>query len=57
VASPARLDEIGVAVRRLELALNGAGQSSPFAAAMKAAGDVVESLWTDVAGSYRAALR
>jgi hypothetical protein len=57
LATPARLDAIGVAVRRLELALNGAGQSSPFAAAMKAAGDVVESLWTDVANSYRSELR
>jgi hypothetical protein len=57
LATPARLDEIGVAVRRLELALSGAAQGSPFAAAMKASGDVVESLWTDVANAYRADLR
>lgn len=57
LATPARLDEIGAATRTLELALSGAGQGSPFAAAMKAAGDVVDSLWADVAGSYRAALR
>jgi hypothetical protein len=57
LATPARLDEIGAATRRLEVALSGAMQGSPFAAAMKAAGDVVESLWTDVAGSYRAELR
>lgn len=57
LATPARLDEIGAATRRLELALSGATQGSPFAAAMKAAADVVESLWSDVVGSYRAQLR
>ena len=56
LATPARLDEIGAATRRLEQALAGASQGSPFAAAMKAAGDVVESLWGDVERSYRAAL-
>jgi hypothetical protein len=57
LATPARLDEIGAATRRLETALGGTLQGSPFAAAMKAAGAVVESLWTDVSGSYRAVLR
>jgi hypothetical protein len=57
LATPERLDKIGAATRRLELALSGASQGSPFAAAMKAAGDVVDSLWSDVAGSYRAELR
>ena len=57
LATPARLDEIGAATRRLELALGGPTQGSPFAAAMKAAGDVVEALWDDVYGSYRAELR
>jgi hypothetical protein len=53
LASPARLDEIGVATRRLEQTLGGPTQGSPFAAAMKGAGDVVESLWGDVERSYR----
>jgi hypothetical protein len=53
LASPARLDEIGVATRRLEQILGGPTQGSPFAAAMKGAGDVVESLWGDVERSYR----
>ena len=57
LATPARLDEIGAATRRLELALSGPTQGSPFAAAMKASGDVVEALWDDVSGSYRAELR
>jgi hypothetical protein len=56
LATPARLDEIGAATRRLELALGGAAQGSPFAAAMRAGGAVVESLWADVASSYRADL-
>ncbi len=56
LATPARLDEIGAATRRLEQALAGTAQGSPFAAAMKAAGDVVESLWGDVERSYRATL-
>lgn len=53
LATPARLDEIGVATRRLELALGGAVQGSPFAAAMRGATDVVEALLTDVEASYR----
>jgi hypothetical protein len=56
LATPTRLDEIGVATRRLELALAGATQGSPFAAAMKGAGDVVEVLWSDVERSYRSTL-
>ena len=57
LATPARLDEIGAATRTLEAALGGAMQGSPFAAAMKSAGEVVEALFTDVAGSYRIPLR
>ena len=53
LATPARLDEIGVATRELELALGSASQGSPFAAAMRAATEVVESLWSDVERSYR----
>ena len=55
VASPARLDEIGQAVRRLELALDPT-VPSPFTAAMQSAADVAEALWADVAGAYRGAL-
>ena len=55
VASPARLDEIGQAVRRLELALDPTAPS-PFTVAMRSAADVAEALWADVAGAYRGAL-
>ena len=57
VATPARLDAIGAATRRLELALGSAVHGSPFANAMKGAGDVVEALYADIAGSYRIPLR
>ena len=53
LATPARLDEIGAATRRLEVALGGAVQGSPFAAAMKGASEVVEALQREVEGSYR----
>ena len=53
LATPGRLDEIGAATRRLEIALGGASQGSPFATAMKGATEVVESLLADVEGSYR----
>ena len=53
LATPARLDAIGVAARELELALGAASQGSPFAAAMRSATDVVESLWNDVERAYR----
>src|SRR5918999_457298 len=57
VATPARLDAIGVAVRRLEVALGGGLQPSPFAEAMRAGRDVVDALLLDVEGSYRRELR
>lgn len=57
LATPTRLDEIGAATRKLEVALGGGTQGSPFAAAMKSAGDVVEALFADVERSYRNALR
>ena len=57
LATPTRLDEIGAATRQLEVALGGVTQGSPFAAAMKGAGDVVDALFTDIAGSYRIPLR
>ncbi len=53
LATPARLDEIGAATKRLELALGSALHGSPFAEAMKGAGDVVEALFADVERSYR----
>jgi len=55
LASPARLDEIGQAARRLELALDPT-TPSPFAAAMRSAVDVAEALWADVRGAYRGSL-
>ena len=53
LATPARLDEIGAATRKLEVALGGPAQGSPFAAAMKGASEVVEALYADVERSYR----
>ena len=35
------------------MALGGVSQGSPFAAAMKSAGEVVDALVADVTGSYR----
>ena len=55
VASPARLDAIGAAARRLELALDPAA-GSPFATAMEAAQGVPEELWAEVEASYLATL-
>ena len=56
LATPARLDEIGAATRRFEVALGGAVQGSPFAAAMKGASEIVEALQREVEGSYRGEL-
>ena len=55
LASPGRLDEIGQAVRRLELALDPTAPS-PFSQAMQSAVDVADALWADVAAAYRGAL-
>lgn len=52
LATPARLDEIGAAVRRLERALDPA-VASPFAAALQSAQPAVESLVTEVEAGYR----
>lgn len=52
LASPERLDAIGAATRRLEVALGETGRS-PFAEAMKAAGAAVEALAADVEAAYR----
>lgn len=55
LATPGRLDEIGVAARRLELALDPTA-GSPFAVAMRAAQDVVEELLREVESTYAVAL-
>jgi hypothetical protein len=52
VASPAYLDEIGVATRKLELAL-GAQGGSPFSEAMKAAGLTIDGLAADIEEHYK----
>lgn len=52
VASPGYLDEIGNAVRQLELALGETG-SSPFAAAMRHGLAVVEEFVRDVGRDYK----
>ncbi len=55
VASPARLDAIGQAARRLELALDPTAPS-PFSTAMRSAAEVADSLWSDVEAAYRGTL-
>lgn len=55
VATPARLDEIGAATRRLEQEL-GSGGASPFAAALKAAQGPVQELQREVEAGYLADL-
>jgi hypothetical protein len=52
LATPARLDEIGQATRRLELALDPIS-GSPFAAAMRSAQAAVEELVREVESRYR----
>jgi hypothetical protein len=52
VATPARLDEIGMATRRLEQALDPT-MSSPFASAMRGAEDAVAELQREVEAGYR----
>ena len=55
VATPAYLDRVGEATRRLEAAL-GEGPGSPFAEAMTAAVATVDELLRDVEASYRGEL-
>ena len=52
VASPAYLDEVGAATRRLEHAL-GEHTRSPFAEAMKQAGLTVDGLCADIESHYK----
>ncbi len=55
LASPARLDEIGAATRRLELALDPAAPS-PFTTALKGAQGTLDELVQEVVGAYRGPL-
>jgi hypothetical protein len=54
-ATPSRLDAIGAAARRLELALDPVA-GSPFAAAMRSATGAVDSLMREVESGYRGEL-
>lgn len=56
LASPDRLDAIGVAARKLEVALSGPLQPSPFADALRGAGAIVDALFADVERGYRVPL-
>ena len=51
LASPARLDAIGQAARRLERALDPTAPS-PFTDVMRSAAQVADALWTDVEPAY-----
>jgi hypothetical protein len=53
LATPAFLDEVGIATSRLEQALGESGMS-PFAEAMKYASGAVEDFVTDVEANYKA---
>jgi hypothetical protein len=52
LATPARLDEIGAATRRLERELDPSGGASPFSAALKAAQGAVSELQREVEAGY-----
>jgi hypothetical protein len=56
LATPALLDDIGTATRRLELAL-GDELASPFAEAMKTAMGAVDELLREVEAGYKGELR
>ena len=55
LATPAFLDDVGTAARRLEETL-GDGAGSPFALAMRAALSTVDELAAEVERTYRADL-
>jgi hypothetical protein len=52
LATPARLDAIGEATRRLELAL-GEGMNSPFACIMRDSSESVQAFTADVEAAYK----
>jgi hypothetical protein len=56
LASPERLDAIGLAARNLEVELGGALQPSPFAEALRSSSEIVATLVGDVERSYRGTL-
>jgi hypothetical protein len=53
LATPARLDALGVAARRLEVALSEPTAVSPFTAAMQGAQSAVDELFREVEAAYR----
>jgi len=53
IASPAYLEAVGAAARRLEAALGGSEGPSPFTEAMKQAVHAVEALTAEVEGNYK----
>jgi hypothetical protein len=55
LATPARLDAIGEATRRLELAL-GDGMDSPFARMMRDSSESVQAFTADVEAAYKGEL-
>jgi hypothetical protein len=55
LATPARLDAIGEATRRLELAL-GDGMDSPFACMMRDSSESVQAFTADVEAAYKGRL-
>jgi hypothetical protein len=55
LATPARLDAIGEAARRLELAL-GVGLESPFACIMRDSSESVQAFTADVEAAYKGEL-
>jgi hypothetical protein len=56
LSSPARLDAIGSAARRLERALDPTAPS-PFTTAMRSAAEVADALWADVEAAYLSRLQ
>jgi len=56
LATPALLDDIGAAARRLELSLGGEAPS-PLASAMRGAAATVDALLAEIEAGYRAPLR
>ncbi len=56
LATPARLDALGAATRRLEQALDPVA-ASPFTAALKSSQGAIEELWKDVESGYLACLQ
>jgi hypothetical protein len=56
LSTPARLDAIGAAVRRLEGVLYDHADGSPFTAAMRGAQGAVDALWQQIESGYQGTL-